>query len=396
MSDIALSRQPSIDPSLLQKTTSGDAVAKGGPVGGGINAAAAGNTPPTTKAEADSPGLAALMESLKGLMTEKAPQDTEVLLVQVLASMKDAETASQKDKVKLDQETKRTQLEEKQHKLEESAKKLQESLDKKHSNNIFDKIKLLFEWIGALLAVVTAALLIATGVGAIAGTLLIAAAVTAVVMSMSDTVQQITKDAGLNGGAGFGIAGGFQFLVMTAQGADPAEIKKAVQKADMGFSISMTVLTVAFSLGAAGAALATGVGTAMSKVTTGVADKLATGWNTFKAGGLGDAATTAAKGAQIGARMAEGATVAEQMATAGVSVARGVNSYQAASLDADTKRLNAEAKVMQGIMTQLDDMIDQALQRLIGASERFNDMLDMIVESLNDKAGAAASMKFRA
>lgn len=96
-------------------------------------------------------------------MASTDKQSTDVLLAQIMASMQDAEQTSEKDKIKLDQETKQGQLEEKQAKLEEAAKKLDDAREKSSGGSSVEQKAM--QWVGATLAIAIAKAQIENGVG---------------------------------------------------------------------------------------------------------------------------------------------------------------------------------------------------------------------------------------
>lgn len=92
------------------------------------------------------------------LLAPDTTQPIDVLLLEVMAAMKDTQMSEHKEKVALDQETKRTQLEEREFKLEEAASKLEES-KKGDSLSIEQKA---MQWAGAFMSTQVAALLVAS------------------------------------------------------------------------------------------------------------------------------------------------------------------------------------------------------------------------------------------
>ncbi|WP_378940823.1 type III secretion system translocon subunit SctE [Mesorhizobium sp. ANAO-SY3R2] len=351
----------------------------------GKGALANGIVPPSDNG-GEKPDLAKALKSLAAFMTGTGSVDTEVLLVQVAVAMRDTEATTQKSKINTDQETKKAQMKEKEAKLEESAKKL----EKAQNGSIWDKIKLAFEWLGALIAAAVAAVLIATGVGTAVGVLLLAAAVTALVMAIDSTITAAT---------GLGIAGN----IAKAAGASEEQIAKA----DMGFKIGVAVLGVVFAVAAGGA----GVGSAMSSA---VGAGARAGETAYKAGesiahmaksiasaakqgfsaSMQASASTLGQSAQL-AQNAAGVTQAVTTAgTATVGVAATVAKSEATTLRAEAKRLEAQAKVNEAFMQALDDMIDQALSRLQASSERFNAILDEITSAMNDRSNTLSRARF--
>jgi len=342
-------------------------------------AAATGETPPAPPpAETVANAIASLGAFTKdGQITG----DVDVLLIQIAVAMRDTEAKNESSKINTDQEAKKAEMREKEHKLEEAAKKLQEALDKKNSSNIFDKIKLAFEWLGAILAVALAAVMIATGVGAVVGGLLIAAAVTAVVMAIDSTVQTAT---------GMGIAGNIAYADAKAHGKTDAEAKEIAGKADMGFKISLAVLGIAFSLAAGGVGAANSFRSAIqagkdaAELGSKVKDIIIAAKTAFMQT-MEQAGNAASQGMQLAGKALSAGEAVNTAAVAGTEIGKAAVKYQETEARADAKNLEADAKQHEAMMQMLDDMIDQALSRLMAASDRFNTMLDDIVEAMNDR-----------
>jgi hypothetical protein len=361
--------------------------AKGARVGQG-SSATSGETPPLEQPTKEA--MAGALASLDAFLSGNGSVDVEVLLVQVTVAMRDTEAGNQKAKINTDQEAKKAQMKEKEAKLEEAQRKMDEAEAKKKSGSLIDKIKLAFEWIAAAIAIAVAVVMIATGVGAVVGAMLIAAAVTSLVMAVDSTVQAAT---------GKGIAGN---LAM-AFGASEEEAAKA----DMGFRISLAVLGIAFAIGSGGAGA---VSAARSAVSAGVkaADTARVAGETAvtvakQAANAAKSAFTAAlresSGALTqGAKLARGAaSTAEATQAAGAAatdIARNAVQYEETNLRAEAKKLESEAKSHEAMMQMLDDLIDQALARLMASSDRFNLMLDDITETMADRGNTLSRARF--
>lgn len=357
---------------------------KGPDVGKGMGAGS-GDVPPT-----GIPGsnANAALASLSAFISGSGNVDTEVLLVQVAVAMRDTEALTHEKKIKGDQEAKRAELKEKEAKLEEAQKKIEEAEEKRKSGSLIDKIKLAFEWLGAIIAIAAAAILIATGVGAVVGAALIVAATVALVMAIDSTVAMAND--------GIGIAGS----IAKAAGASEEEIAKA----DMGFRISLAVVGILAAVVSGGASV---IGAAKSAVGAGVK----AGQTAYKAGdAVMDAAKTAAKEAFMttwrasGSAMSQGARTAQQVASAseatiaagsaGADIGKSVITAEATTLRAEAKELEADAKRYEAMMQMLDDFIDQALARLMAASDRFNAILDGITEAMSDRGDTLSRARF--
>ncbi|MBC8130163.1 MAG: type III secretion system translocon subunit SctE [Rhizobiaceae bacterium] len=339
-----------------------------------------------------------VVASLSFFTSNTPSVDTEVLLLQVTVAMRDAEATTQKSKINTDQEAKKAEMKEKEKKLEEA----QEKLEKSRSNNIFDKIKLAFEWLGAILAMVVAAVAIATGVGAVAGTLLMVGAIAALVMVVDSTVKVAT---------GLGIAGNLVMATAESRGLSQTEAKAEAAKADMGFTISLAIVGIV-------AAIAGGVASSASSLQA-AANAAKTTFTAAKEFGHGTM-TAMKQAAMVGKeayKMADDAaamasTISQTAKTAKASLfavetsvqvmtatVQGVGvgiAYETAQLKADAKVLEASAKRDEALMQMLDEMIDQALSRLMASGDRFSAMLDAITDSMQDRGNTMSRAKFGA
>lgn len=352
------------------------------------NGAVNGETPPPQQPTKEA--LAGALASLDAFLSGNGSVDVDVLLVQVTVAMRDTEAGSQKAKINNDQEAKKAQMKEKEAKLEEAQRKMEEAKAKKESGSLIDKIKLAFEWIGAIVAIAVAAVMIATGVGAVVGAMLIAAAVTSLIMAVDSTVQMAT---------GHGIAGS----IALATGASEEEAAKA----DMGFRISLAVLGIAFAIASGGAgaisaarsAVSAGVKAADTARVAGetamnVAKQAASAAKSAFTTALRESAGAMSQGAKL-ARGAASATEATQAAgAAATDVARSAVQYEETNLRAEAKKLESEAKTHEALMQMLDDLIDQALARLMASSDRFNLMLDDITEAMADRGNTLSRARF--
>lgn len=303
-----------------------------------------------------------VMESLSAMLTPMSPVDVEVLLIQVAVEMKEAESTGAKEKIKVDQEAKRTALLEKDEKLEEAGTKIEEAIEERENASIFDKIKLAFEFLGAILMIAVGVLLLATGAGTAVGALMIAGGVVSLIMAIDSAVQM---------GTGQGIMGNIVYLAAKADGKSEEEAKDMASKADMGFRIGMAVI---------GIALAIGGGVGAFYAAPAAAAKLG---------------TQAAQTAQTIAKMASSVDNAMNVVTAGADIGAGVYRYEATKHDAEANELKADGTDKQALAKMLDDFIDQALARLIASSDRFNAILDNITDAIQDRGETLSKTRFQ-
>lgn len=306
----------------------------------------AGNTGPVPQ-----PGMfqaaayGALMQSMMALMPAMSNEDSSVKLMEATTLMKQIVETSEKDKIATDQEKKRTAIGEKTAKLEEAAKKIEESRRMRESGSIWDKIKLAFQAIAAVFMMILGAVLSAIPGFQAVGALMIAAGVISLVMMIDAAVKQAT---------GLGIAGN---LAKLAQPDNP----DAWAKADMGFGISLAIVGLA-------AAVAT----------------------FFVPGGQASAIATMA---QAVGSIVNGVIAG---ATAVGDITAGSMRYEASKRESEAKTLQAEGKEFAALLSQLDDIIDQALARLMAASDRFGAMMDALTEAMQDTGNSVSRARFSA
>lgn len=341
-----------------------------------------GEAPPAPQPQTVADALA----SLSSFMSGGAGVDVDVLLVQIAVAMRDAESATQKEKIETDSKSKELQLKEKQDKLDEAQKKMDEAEAKRKSASIWDKIKLAFEWIGAAIAAALAVVMIATGVGAVVGAALLVAAVAAIVMAVDSTVQMAT---------GMGIAGNLAYIDAKARGQTDEQAKDYAAKADMGFRISMAVIGIVATIvaGGAGSAGAFKAAVDAGRAASGIKDTIMAAKTAFFEV-LRTANQALTQTAQMARKGLEIATAVNSLGTAATNAGSTVTRSQATEASGEAKRLEGKAKENEAIIQMLDDLIDQALSRLMASSDRFNAILDDIVESMNDRGNTMSKARF--
>jgi len=419
MSSLSIGSQTAIDPNLLSRRPDGAEGAQ--KVGMGVTSTGS-LMPPVAAAGAVLLANAALMQSIEAMITPQPIEDVEVLLVQIAMQMRDTEVLSQTGKIKLDQTTRQAQAQERMNKLKEAQKQLDEARSKADSSNIFDRIKVALDVVVAIAQTVVAVAMIVTIAGAVQGSALAAAAGGAIVQASDSAMKMVTKDIGIGDGEGYGLAGMTALLGGMAAGADveSADFRKGVDAADMAFSMAVMVFTLAASI-VSGVGAAKGVadaaqgaakaGASAAKAGTEIAGKVTADVvreaikatvSSFREGlsAAGNSSEMVLSGSAKAMKFSERAAglsgSAAQVAQAGIEAGQSAVQYQAADLKSEGMRLDAEAREMGAVLAQLDDLIDQALQRLIGASDRFNNILDGLVETIQERGNANAAMQFRA
>jgi transloator len=294
--------------------------------------------------------MAVILESLAEVMPDISTEDLDARLAEAIATLKKTEDASNKEGIEVQSQAKRAALADKLAKLQESLKKLNEAIAKREDGSFWDGLTDVLKAVAAVLAVV----LVCTGVGAPLGGLMIAALVIMCLQTVDDITQKLT---------GHGIAGN----IAGAFGGNPDDWDTGFRIALAAAAVVVAVLTIWCNPGAAG--------TAVDAAKT--------------AGSTAQAAEAADAGAKTAAQVktfAQGAQSVAQVGAATSSTVSGVYSYQATTLNADAKRLQAQASQQQALMQLLDQYIDMAIARLTAASNRNSDMLASLAETMRDHA----------
>lgn len=312
-----------------------------------------------------------MMDSLRTLMPKMSGEKLQTMLLEVMAKIKDTIGASEQDKIRTDQESKRLALAEKSEKIKESEEKLAEASEKREKLSVWDKVKIAFQYIGAITAIMAGVLALATSwltgpAGIVSGVLLIGAGV--LLLGMAADATYVAANTEKSGQPSLGFIGEANKAVLMGQGMSEEEATEAGHKADTIARIVVTAVAGAMMLGAA---IAGGVS----------AFQLGFAVMNYVQGSVGIATNTVA--------------AASTAASASGDIASAVTKKDATNLEGDAKRLEGAAKVMQAIVAFLEDMIDIALTRLKGVHQTFEGMLDALVESANDSAATYARVGLR-
>jgi hypothetical protein len=327
------------------------------PIGPG-SAGYSGPTPPVQSPAASastSPEYQAIVSSILAFMPAMSDDDIDVMLAAATMKMKKLEAQSDNDQVQTDSDKKRDALGAKEESLKESVQKIQDAISKQENQSIWDKIKIGFEALGAVLSIAVGILLCATGIGAVAGGLMIAAGVVGVIMTIDAICQQTT---------GLGIAGNCARDADRRAGRpdDPSYYAKC----DMGFEIGMAVVAVALAV----AGICTGVGL------------INAGADVAKMAEFSDTALKMARIAETANTIYSAASTVGESAT---DIYFAVNAYQTTNEQADAKDLQADAKRMEAVIQQLDGLIDIAMQHMKNHMAQWNGVLDSITSAMNDR-----------
>ncbi|WP_163850636.1 type III secretion system translocon subunit SctE [Pseudooceanicola aestuarii] len=317
--------------------------------GGGIGGMQNGGAP-----DPAAPGYGSILEGLRNFMPELGSESFETRLAEITSKLKEITSQVHTDRVLNEQETKRLNMKENEAKIEESEKKLDEAEAKRKSGNIFDKISMAFQALGAFLMIaIGAALAAVPGMQAV-GALMIAGGVIMAVSLINSIVQEET---------GAGIAGNL------AKAIDPDISDDALMAIDMAFTITLAVAGI------------------VAAVASGRVDAAVQGFAGLSASVAKAAVETVRTVAAVAAAVTQAGSAVAQVGSAGYGLS-------AAEDQADAMDLQADSQAIQALMQQLDDLIDQALAMLMGASDRFNAMLDQITEMNKDSGDTLSATRF--
>gem|GEM_PF-3694073 len=308
-------------------------------------------------------GYAVMMESIMAIMPQMSNEDQDVMLAAISAKLKDAQSKNDSEKIKGDEKVKSAEIEAAKQKFDDSAKKIQKSIDDDNAAGPFKWIKAIFEAIASVVMMIVGAVLIATGVGAALGGLMIAAGAIGLYMA-ADSMSQLASGRSIMGN------------ILHDAGVSDADIAKV----DMGLNIALAVVGIALAVvmmctgvGAAGGAAE--IETAVEGVDNAVEGAEAVS-NTLEATNSAyTTVNTVSQGINITSQVVSGISTA---VTAGLD-------YDSASNQAGSLDDKADAKKMQALQAQLDDFIDMALTHMMNVHQGFENMMDQLMEGVQDK-----------
>lgn len=374
----------------------------------------------TAAASGAAAGLQAMLASITAVAPKISNDDLEARLAAILEKTKDLLTKADDEHIKTAMSLKQKHIEERKQDLAKAETKQVEAAHHHKKKKIWQKVKLAFEIVGAVTAIVVGTALVATGVGAVAGGMLIAVGVVSLVMIANDQMKEHSKD-------GLGMAG----QLARDLGADP----KACSKADFGFQIALAAITLLMSaalfvvpggqaVAVADAAEAGETLAAVSETATAADDaatvaedandvavmsdvagdgEAAAGSAVARTDGstsaVGNSAESTA-GATPGLSSASARTGANLMNAAAVlgstagTVGEAVENFQEQSDLSDAKKFQALAKANEASMKALDDEIDVVMANLRSAQVAFSKMMDALVDAVKDEGKTATHMKF--
>ncbi|AQS40623.1 hypothetical protein Sps_05560 [Shewanella psychrophila] len=276
-------------------------------------------------------------------LSASSVEDFEIELAKTTTELERAQNKLKSEEIKRVRSENEAQMKDNQTKIKESEEAAQEA----KKSGLFGKI---FGYISAALSIIIGAVMIATGVGAVAGAAMIAGGVFGIVSQVlqEPAVQSALKDAGIN--------------------------VEAFQKVMMALEIISAVVSTVASFGGAAvgkaAQLAGKVSTKIASGLTKVADKLddlaklGTAINKF--------GTAATKVRTISTITETGANVAQGTAST-VNTAFQAN---AVGKQAETEDSRAEVLAMRAVIDRLKEEISRM-------SQEFQEVMQMIMQMIN-------------
>ncbi len=250
--------------------------------------------------------------------------DFEVELSKTMDEIQKTNTKRQLEEVKQAREKNKTEIEENEKKIKESAESAQEA----KKSGLFAKI---FGWISAIASIIIGAVMVATGVGAAAGALMIAGGVMGVV---TQAVQQAAED-----------------------GLISEDVMKVLGPVLTAIEAAFAVVSAVVTFGGAAADKLGKLGALIGKLV----------------------ATEAPKAAANGAKLAT--QVANTIVSVSSGTANAVNSsYQAKAIGAQAEVSESNAR-----LTENQAVIDKLKEELSKMSEDFQEIFAMIMRMIYAK-----------
>ncbi|MBS9436611.1 hypothetical protein EAE91_05300 [Photorhabdus noenieputensis] len=232
-------------------------------------------------------------------------------------------------------------------KMDENQQKIKEaenSAKEAQKSGLFSKI---FGWISAIASIVVGAIMVATGVGAVAGALMIAGGVMGVV---SQGLQEAAK-----------------------AGLISKETMKWLGPVITAIEITMAVAAAAVSFGGSAAGLIAKMGAKMGSKVAEVTAKMAVKAAELSAKVAGTAANTAARSLKVGMQVSD---LVVDVANGAAQTTNAAFQSKAANRQADVQLSRSELTAFQAVMDRLKEELSQMV-------ESFQHVMEMIFQMLN-------------
>ncbi|MCT8343315.1 MULTISPECIES: type III secretion system translocon subunit SctE [Photorhabdus] len=232
-------------------------------------------------------------------------------------------------------------------KMDENQQKIKEaenSAKEAQKSGLFSKI---FGWISAIASIVVGAIMVATGVGAVAGALLIAGGVMGVV---SQGLQQAAQD-----------------------GLISKETMKWLGPVITAIEVTMAVAAAAVSFGGSAAGLIAKMGAKMGVKVAEMTAKMAVKAAELSAKVAGTAANTVARSVKVSVQVSD---MVVDVANGAAQTTNAAFQSKAANRQADVQLSRSELTAFQAVMDKLKEELSQLV-------ESFQHVMEMIFQMLN-------------
>ncbi|UXZ22826.1 type III secretion system translocon subunit SctE [Pseudomonas sp. YeP6b] len=309
-----------------------------------------------------------LVQSVRqdSVLAQRFIAETTRLGVARLSSVEDFEIELAKLTGELESTQKKLKLEEitrareqNLQKMDENQKKIKESTEAAKEAQKSGLVGKIFGWVSAIASIIVGAIMVATGVGAVAGALMIAGGVMGIV---SQSVQQAAK-----------------------HGLISKEVMEKLGPALMGIEITIAVIAAVASFGgtAVGAVAKLGakIGGKAAELTASVAAKV-----TELGAKFGSAASQSiSHGVKLGVQISD---VTLDVANGFAQTANSVLQAKAADKQADVLEARSE-------LTQFQNVLDKLKEELSRMVESFLQIMELIFQMINAKGDSLHNLSSR-
>ncbi|EQC01010.1 type III secretion system translocon subunit SctE [Photorhabdus temperata] len=290
-----------------------------------------------------------------------SPEEFEIELGKLTSDIERTQTNLKIQDIQRARQESLQKMDENQQKIKEAENAAKEA----QKSGLFSKI---FGWISAIASIVIGAIMVATGVGAVAGAMLIAGGVMGAV---SQGLQQAAQDGLISKET-------MKWLgpVMTA-----IEVTMAVAAAAVSFGGSAVgmIAKMGAKMGKIVAEVASKVGSKVvevaAKAAVEVASKLAVKAAEFSAKFAGTATNAMARSVKVGMQVSD---VVVDLANGGAQTANSALQAKSANRQADVQLSRSELTAFQAVMDKLKEELSQMV-------ESFQHVMEMVFQMLNAK-----------
>jgi hypothetical protein len=271
------------------------------------------------------------------LFPDISDEDADLLLVAAIGKLKDVQTALGNLQIKVTAKLRETFDKQKAAALEESRKKTEEAASKHKDVEIWSKIKLAFEWIGAAIAIGVGVGLMVLGAAvpgvSLLGGLLLGVGLLALLGAIDSTTSTLSSSK-------LGVARNLWLAV----GVN----KDTAANLDLAAKIYGALLTTAI---------------AVAMLWLPPAEM-----------------SIAAQWMQLASSIA---TISIDAGTVAGDTVANVYNYQATMAQADAQDIQADAKTFEADASILEAFVEEKIKQIGNLFDRFNDMLETVADAIN-------------